>query len=585
METSSPPATPGRWRFARLSLLAVAAVATLVAIFYTVENWRGKRAWEKSKRELEAAGEVLDWAAYIPPPVPDDQNFFKAPQMQEWFVKPPSKNPGVAESPKLPPALALGSRMERDLMVAEVRIAAANERSDSPPADAALRLSDPAVRAQAAKLLANAIGPCVIGARDRQCVLMARALDQFKPLHLVLQADTAPSPKELATAFLGSAGTNGAPAYSDIHLQAQSVGSNVFRLFLKAPVYGAADYLAYTEPLTADFDRVRKALERPYARIDCDYQQPFLIGLPNFITIRTVVQLLAQRAQCYLLLGQPEPAWHELALVNDVRQILMAKPSGKPITLVASMINVAVSGLYTGIIQEGLRLHAWREPQLLAFQRQLNQTDLLSPVVESFREEWAAVAHTFDTTTRGELVKLFDLGGSVTKRAMAWGPRGWFYQNLAMGAETRHEMLASIDLAHRQIVPHQVDAVVRKMAAASAKRSPYTFFVATAQPNYAKAVQTLAFNQTEASQAEVACALERYRLAHGQYPERLDSLSPQFIEKLPHDLIGGRPFNYHLTEGGGYLLYSVGWDEKDEGGVVGRSRDEGDWVWNLQVGP
>jgi hypothetical protein len=36
---------------------------------------------------LEAKGEVLDWNAYIPPPVPDEQNIFKAPKMAEWFVK------------------------------------------------------------------------------------------------------------------------------------------------------------------------------------------------------------------------------------------------------------------------------------------------------------------------------------------------------------------------------------------------------------------------------------------------------------------------------------------------------------------
>ena len=31
-------------------------------------------------------GEVLDWTAFIPAPVPDDQNIFKAPKMAEWFL-------------------------------------------------------------------------------------------------------------------------------------------------------------------------------------------------------------------------------------------------------------------------------------------------------------------------------------------------------------------------------------------------------------------------------------------------------------------------------------------------------------------
>ena len=75
------------WRILRRVLIGLAILATLMAIFYTEEDWRGKRAWENCKRELEAKGAVLDWDKYIPPPVPDDQNFFKAPNMTLWFVK------------------------------------------------------------------------------------------------------------------------------------------------------------------------------------------------------------------------------------------------------------------------------------------------------------------------------------------------------------------------------------------------------------------------------------------------------------------------------------------------------------------
>ena len=67
--------------------IVVVSVGVLVSLFYAEENWRGKCAWENCKRELEAREEVLDWNKFIPPPVPDDQNFFKAPKMAEWFVK------------------------------------------------------------------------------------------------------------------------------------------------------------------------------------------------------------------------------------------------------------------------------------------------------------------------------------------------------------------------------------------------------------------------------------------------------------------------------------------------------------------
>jgi hypothetical protein len=54
---------------------------------------------------------------------------------------------------------------------------------------------------------------------------------------------------------------------------------------------------------------------------------------------------------------------------------------------------------------------------------------------------------------------------------------------------------------------------------------------------------------------------------------------PQFAEKLPHDIVGGQPLKYHRTGDGRFALYSVGWNEKDDGGVPGKAADEGDWVW------
>src|ERR1039458_6563341 len=73
------PKTKLRWRLLRWGVIGLAVLATLVAILVTEENWRGKRAWEKYKREAEVRGERFDLASAVPPTVPDDQNFFSAP--------------------------------------------------------------------------------------------------------------------------------------------------------------------------------------------------------------------------------------------------------------------------------------------------------------------------------------------------------------------------------------------------------------------------------------------------------------------------------------------------------------------------
>src|ERR1035441_4761621 len=364
------------WRVMRRGLFMLACLATLTGLFDAVENWRGKRAWEKCRREQEAKGEVLDWNAYIPAPVPDDQNIFKAPKMAEWFVKgsmaeafsgKPSKSPGT----NAPFRLASGWNAKRPpVLLAEVKVVPSDTPLPPGKADAVLRFDDPAAHEQAAKLLDDITGPHLDGAQGS--VIFAGPLDQSKPATLVVQADTLPSVRALTSFLSHSPGTDrvGLAGGRD-YLQIARLGSNGFQVSLMPST--AANYLALSQAAVPDFDLVRKALERPFARMDGNYERPFERPIPNFVRLRTVAQLLSQRAQCYLLLGQPEAAWHELALVRDVCRMLEAEPSSNAATVVQAMIDVAITGLHTQVIADGLRLQAWREPELAEIQKQIGR--------------------------------------------------------------------------------------------------------------------------------------------------------------------------------------------------------------------
>src|ERR1051325_4497016 len=59
------------WRNLRRVLFAAACLLTLVALFLTEENLRGRRAWENHRRAAEARGEPFTLASLVPPPVPD----------------------------------------------------------------------------------------------------------------------------------------------------------------------------------------------------------------------------------------------------------------------------------------------------------------------------------------------------------------------------------------------------------------------------------------------------------------------------------------------------------------------------------
>jgi hypothetical protein len=62
-----------------------------------------------------------------------------------------------------------------------------------------------------------------------------------------------------------------------------------------------------------------------------------------------------------------------------------------------------------------------------------------------------------------------------------------------------------------------------------------------------------------------ALALERYCGRHGRYPDSLAALVPEFVKAPLMDFMDGQPLRYRLTEGGHFLLYSVGLDCVDNG--------------------
>ena len=79
-------------------------------------------------------------------------------------------------------------------------------------------------------------------------------------------------------------------------------------------------------------------------------------------------------------------------------------------------------------------------------------------------------------------------------------------------------------------------------------------------------VDSRASLETEFRGVILVVALERFRRAHSAYPETLDALVPETLEAAPEDPFSGRPFVYKRV-GEDYVLYSVGRNQKDDGGV------------------
>jgi hypothetical protein len=152
---------------------------------------------------------------------------------------------------------------------------------------------------------------------------------------------------------------------------------------------------------------------------------------------------------------------------------------------------------------------------------------------------------------------------------------------------TKEFLLSVVDLKQETVSPGLAHESDRRLMAETRQASPYNILERMLMPALGRAVKNFAYAQSSVDLARTAIALERYRLAHGEYPESLDALAPQFIAKVPHDVIGGQPLKYRREANGLFTLYSVGWNETDDGGVVVFKEsspdrvdvDKGDWVW------
>src|ERR1041384_8383005 len=94
-----------RGAFSKKLFFLATAFVTLVALFYAEENWRGGRAWEKCKHELEAKGEQLEWANYVPKAVPADQNMMAVPLVDAWFNRNTTNKAAGSRLFRVPPDL------------------------------------------------------------------------------------------------------------------------------------------------------------------------------------------------------------------------------------------------------------------------------------------------------------------------------------------------------------------------------------------------------------------------------------------------------------------------------------------------
>jgi hypothetical protein len=506
------------WRNFRRLLFGLACLATLIALFYAEEDWRGWHAWNKFKHEWEAKGEKFDLASVVPPPVPNEQNFALTPIAFTGYGYILTKD---------------GKRIP-------------NEQRDT---NFVQRIN--------MEITHDYNGPTnVAGNREKGKFTNLEGWQRYY--------------RELA------ARTN------EFAVPAQ-------------PQSPAADVLLALSKYDPVIEELRAANRLPDSRFPLEYtnESPAGILLPHLSVLKSCAQILQLRSLAELQNGQPDKALDDVKLALQLTDKIRTEPF-----LISHLVRIAMLQIMLQPVWEGLAEHRWSDAQLVALDAELARLDFLADykvamrgemgfqggIIEYLRrhpEEILNLSSDFENNRNGHVMPL--------PAQIIWHmiPSGWFYQNRLRSARLMvNAYIPLADVSQQTISPAVLRHADEVMSVETKTTTPYNILEKMMLPELGNCAKKFAYAQSSVDQARTAIALERYRLAHGEFPEALDALAPQFIAKVPHDVIGGQPLKYRREANGQFVLYSVGWNETDDGGVVVFKKkgmnveiNEGDWVW------
>lgn len=355
------------------------------------------------------------------------------------------------------------------------------------------------------------------------------------------------------------------------------------------PQSPAADVLTALGKYDQAIDDLRKAAQLPYSRFPLNYnaQPPASILLPHLAGLKGCSEVLDLRAAAELEDGKSGAAADDILLTLRLAESVRKEPFLVTHLVRVRMIENAITPLW-----EGLTQHTWSDAQLVRLDKALMGIDFLKDYEFAMRGECALSIANIDYFRQAREIRMIEdfSPDNVFAFFLPFFPTGWFYQNDLTIAQLHRDMLIpAVNVTNRTVSPESATKEANYSLNRLEHRWPYNFIAQMLVPQLESMVQKFAYAQESVDLARVAIALERYRLANGDYPETLAPLSPQFITKLPHDIIGGQPLHYRRTDNGQFVLYSIGWNASDDGGQIelGKRRNprlditKGDWVWRF----
>ncbi|MGC8743725.1 MAG: hypothetical protein ACP5T0_07595 [Verrucomicrobiia bacterium] len=307
---------------------------------------------------------------------------------------------------------------------------------------------------------------------------------------------------------------------------------------------------------------ISESKQRELFRFPIDYEtkNPAEILLPHYSYLKRMSQLIQIRSVCYIGLNRVEAAFEDVRFGLKLANSIKDEPFLISLLVRASMLNITLEN-----IREGIARGIWTDAQITEFQKHLSVIDLLKDLRGRLATEEAFGAKMLMLLQNREyFIKYLEPGcatccdnsrNNFTAPTFWLIPAGWFYQNAVTFCditEERREILDQIIKGRRN---SPMSAHFEKLTKKPGK-NPYTIFA-----NFLLATEKVIYrtgiSQTAVELCNVACAIERYRLANGKLPDNLTKLSPSYLSSAPVSLFDGKEFRYNRINETDYGLIAA----------------------------
>ncbi|HEU0009694.1 MAG TPA: hypothetical protein VFT34_07760 [Verrucomicrobiae bacterium] len=377
-------------------------------------------------------------------------------------------------------------------------------------------------------------------------------------------------------------------------------------------------FAAWRDPL-AD---VKVAIRRPAFDAKVDYARGFEAPVPHLTRLRSAAQHLGIDALIQLHNGRLDEA------VDDIEaQLFLSHQMRNERLLISQLVRIAIAANAIGPTWQALQTPGLTDAQLARLQRAWETNEFVVGMNQSLEMERAmAVAmfarmrgsvddaakmmdamtswSSFGTTGGIGPVQSFDEwveqigagGGRVLMRGLylpVW-QFAWSHQDEKFYLEAMQDVLEGGREAVRRYSVAPVSRVSKLLENRWENQSSYSrisrHLSEQLAASKARSLERAISFEAQRTLTITAIALKRHELRHGSAAATLAALVPEFLREIPRDIFDGQPLRYRPGEGGSYLLYSIGKDERDDGGdpvppnkgsrnfyfLFGR-----DWVWPM----